>query len=372
MNTKLKILFLTNIPAPYRVDFFNELGKYCNLTVVFEGDKALDRDDKWKVSESCNFTAIHLKGLRIDNDKFFSFKIIDILNKKWDIIIIGGYSTPTSILAIEYLRVKRKKFIIEADGGFISDDSWIKYKLKKHLISAASWWFSSGYETTKYLVYYGAIKDKCYWFPFSSLTENDIKKAIFLRKYNRSKIKQKLNIHENQVILSVGRFIKSKGFDILIKAVRNIKKDVGVYIVGGKPTKEYQELKEIYGLNNLKFIDFQSKDDIVYYYAVADVFVLPTRNDVWGLVINEAMSFALPVITTDKCIAGLELVDDENGRIIPVNDIKCLSIAINSILNSNNIEEMGKKSLDRIRKYTIENMAYIHYEILTKINSGGV
>lgn len=43
----MKLLYITNIPSPYRVDFFNELSKYCDLTVLFERKKADDRDDNW-------------------------------------------------------------------------------------------------------------------------------------------------------------------------------------------------------------------------------------------------------------------------------------------------------------------------------------
>ena len=54
----------------------------------------------------------------------------------------------------------------------------------------------------------------------------------------------------------------------------------------------------------------------------ADIFVHPTETDVWGLVINEAMAHGLPIITTDGCVAGLELVkNNDNGFIIPVNNI---------------------------------------------------
>ena len=48
----MKVLFMANIPSPYRVDFFNELGKYCDLTVTFEGRTATDRDEKWRAAES--------------------------------------------------------------------------------------------------------------------------------------------------------------------------------------------------------------------------------------------------------------------------------------------------------------------------------
>ena len=44
---KMKVLFLTNIPSPYRVDFFNQLGKYCELTVLYELGYATNRDKNW-------------------------------------------------------------------------------------------------------------------------------------------------------------------------------------------------------------------------------------------------------------------------------------------------------------------------------------
>lgn len=54
----------------------------------------------------------------------------------------------------------------------------------------------------------------------------------------------------------------------------------------------------------------------------ADIFVHPTREDIWGLVVNEAMAKGLPVITTDRCVAGLELIKNESvGRIVPVENI---------------------------------------------------
>lgn len=43
----MKVLFLTNIPSPYRADFFQELGKRCELTVLYELDKAKDRNENW-------------------------------------------------------------------------------------------------------------------------------------------------------------------------------------------------------------------------------------------------------------------------------------------------------------------------------------
>ena len=57
------------------------------------------------------------------------------------------------------------------------------------------------------------------------------------------------------MVLSVGQFIHRKGFDILLKAIE-ADENVGVYIVGGTPTKEYVSLCENRGLNNVHFVEF--------------------------------------------------------------------------------------------------------------------
>ena len=267
----MKVLFMVNIPSPYRVDFFNELGKYCDLTVSFEGKYAKDRNKNWKSNPARNFKPIYLKGIRCSNDSFFCPEIIKIIREGWDKIIIGVYSTPTSMLAIEYLRVHKTPFCIEADGGLIKEESRFKYKIKKHYISSAAIWFSSGTMTTDYLVYYGAIKNKCYRFPFTSIAENDLIESLEIKDRYKKKLlenillernfseennrylsifrneirmsaRKKLKINEKKVILCVGQFIYRKGIDVLIKASYGLEENVGVYIIGGKPSEEYIKL----------------------------------------------------------------------------------------------------------------------------------
>ena len=91
--------------------------------------------------------------------------------------------------------------------------------------------------------------------------------------------------------------------------------------------------------------------------------MLPTREDIWGLVINEAMAYALPVITTDRCVAGLELVrSGTDGYIVPVEDAPALAEKMDVVL-SGAMEAMGASALERIRSYTIENMARVHAQV---------
>ena len=91
--------------------------------------------------------------------------------------------------------------------------------------------------------------------------------------------------------------------------------------------------------------------------------MLPTKSDAWGLVINEAMAQGLPIITTDRCVAGVELVENGiNGYIVPVDDNAALEEAVIRTLSEDYIA-MGKASLEKIRPYTIENMARVHMDI---------
>ena len=78
----MKVLFLTNIPSPYRVDFFNELGKKCELTVLYELERASNRDTKWSSNSSNNFTEIFLKGKKIGSDSAICFSVLKYLKNK--------------------------------------------------------------------------------------------------------------------------------------------------------------------------------------------------------------------------------------------------------------------------------------------------
>ena len=361
----MKVLFLTNLPSPYRVDFFNELGKICTLTVLYERKQATDRDEKWKAQKAEYFEEIFLTGKKFGNDSALCFSVYKYLkDPRYDLIVIGGYSTPTGILSIQYLKTKKKSFVLSCDGGMIKTEGNFIMKVKKHLISSASAWLSTGKKTTEYLLHYGAKKESIFKYPFTSLKNYELTNGN-IKCDEKIRLKKELKIKEDKVILSVGQFIHRKGYDVLLKAMRGIDKSVGVYIVGGKPTEEYVALKVKFDLTNVHFLDFKSKEELKGYYQVADLFVLPTREDIWGLVINEAMANGLPVITTDKCLAGLELVTDcENGFIVPVETEEDLIEKINIVLSNKDLQKsMSKNSLDKIEDYTIEKMAERHMEI---------
>lgn len=368
----MKVVWINNIPSPYRVEFFNELGKHIELTVIFERDSADDRNNEWFENSNKNFRCIYLNGRKCFKDQSLSLDIIKVLKSlNYDFCVLGVYSSPTQILANLYLRFLKRKFIISSDGGFIKKDRTISKLLKKFLISGANAWLSTGECTTKYLEYYGANKNKIFKYPFTSINNEDIVNEEIIDNINKKKeLKRELGVNEDKVILAIGQFIYRKGFDILIKALDSISNDAACYIIGGKTTEEYYNLIKSNSNNKIYFIEFQKKEIVKKYYQIADVFVLPTREDIWGLVINEAMANGVPVITTDRCIAGIELIEDNvNGYIIKNEDILSLREKIVKILNDKKLQKsMRYANKEKIKEYTIETMTKRHVEIFNELN----
>ena len=360
-----RVLFITNYPSPYRVRFFDELGKMMDVTVLF-ADRIEDkkhRNASWYVQGEGNFRAVQLeKKIATVGSNALCVDVVGWVKQKFDHIIVGGYSNPTIIWAMAYMRLHKIPFYMEVDGGLIREESAAKYRFKKMLVSAASDWISSGKNTTEYLVHYGAKLNHVFEYPFSSLVEEDIlSKPVSTEE--KTAIRKELRIVEKKMVLSIGQFIPRKGFDVLMKAAAQLPEDTGIYIVGGEATEEYLELKQSLGLENIHFVGFLKKEELARYYKAADLFAFPTREDIWGLVVNEAMAYGLPVITTDKCVAGLELIQDGiNGYIIPVEDEDTLAEKMQVVLASD-MEAMGQAALNAIRPYTIENMAKTHVEI---------
>lgn len=361
----MRLLFITNLPSPYRVDFFNELGKKCELTVCFERINAVDRDLLWKANSVNRFNEIYADVKPIFNDKSVGFGIVKVIkNTSFDKLIISGYASPSVILAIIYCKIKKIKYYIEGDGGFNHNDLFLKYLAKKCLLRGAQGYFTTCEEYINYLTKNGINRDLIIKYPFSSIKNKDIlEKPVALEE--KLELKKMLGIKEKKIILSVGQYIYRKGFDILLDATNLLPKEIGVYIVGGKPTKELISLREKFNLTNVYFIDFKEKKELKKWYMAADIFVFPTREDVWGLVINEAMACGLPIITTDRCIAGLEMIDSK--FIVPTNNSYELAKMINMVICNQILrQKMAEDNIKKIKDYTIEKMCDVHMKELER------
>ena len=364
-----KVLFITNIPSPYRVEFFNQLGQEngIELTVFFtecpDGDNY--RNDQWFGRDFYGFKAVFCTNHKMILNKFdLCPEILGWVKKDFDFIIFGGYSDPPYMIAMEYLKLHHRPYILEVDGGLTKQDNKIMRFIKRHFIGGAAYWFSSGKMTDRYLLHYGAKKEKIVPYPFSSLTRTDMEDAA-QKVANRQACRQIVGYEGKKNIVYVGRMTYDKGTDLLLEAAARLPKDIRFYLIGDEPAETYVKFCEEHGLDNVTFLPFKSKKELLDYYAGADFCVFPTRHDVWGLVVNEAMACGLGVISTDQCVAGMELIEEgKNGSIVPIDDPDALANAIAAALPHS--EQMGRASLEKIRAYTTENMVRAHVEFFAQ------
>ncbi|WP_419743908.1 glycosyltransferase family 4 protein [Macrococcoides bohemicum] len=351
-----KKLFVLNIAAPYRVEFLNQLAEKEDILVIFENISDKNRDEKWLANDKIKFKHYFIDK-KISN---LIRALIDLLIHKQ--IIIGGYATPISASFILFLKLLRKPFILNADGGFVKQEKWIIKKLKTFMISSASYWLSTGEKTNEYLQYYGANKLNIYEYPFSSVKNNDIK---LIDESHKKRLKSELNFKYKTNILYVGSFTSRKNVEILINAASKIS-NIGFHFVGGHPSEDYLKISN--ASENIYYYPHLSKEEVFKYYDASDLFIFPTLEDIWGLVINEAVSRGLPIITTNKCIAGLELLTSEELGIIIPADISPELLKEVIIETLNNYNKFNKeKILQKAKEYSIENMVESHIELLNQI-----
>ncbi len=355
--------------APYRVNLFKELSSYVELTVCFEKKNDSSRNSEWFEKSINNFEFIALKNW--DKPKKVKFEILKYLKKeKYDYVIAFEYSTHTASLMLTACRLKRIPYLINCDGAFINPHP-LKDKVKRLLVANARACLANGENAKNYFLHYGARLNNIYQHNFSSFYKNEILSRPVTAEMKKE-MKRSFGLPAKKIAMTVGQFIYRKGFDVLLKAWRMVDTEHVLLIIGeGEKEQEYREFIKEYAIDNVIIIGFKKKNELFNYYKASDLFVLPTREDIWGLVINEAMACGLPVITTDKCIAGVELIENgENGYLVKADDEEELAQRLNLLLKNEEItKKMAENNIEKIQKYTYENNALSNYETLTKISA---
>jgi glycosyltransferase involved in cell wall biosynthesis len=361
-----KVLFITNIPVPYRVDFYNALGQYCELTVIFEARRIGNQKFNWK-----DDNIRHFKPIFLTNGDFHAWKInIKVLaylyNIKWDLIFVTNYAYATESLALFFLKLVGIPYFYETDGAYIKkEESKLRFLLKSFFLKGAKVYMSPSNIADEYFRYYATKHIVIHRYPFTSIAEDDILPDPISPEY-KLELRNALGIKEKHVLLAVGQFIPRKGFDVLMRATHGMDKGIGIYIVGGEPSEEYLLLQDQLGLTNVHFVGFKTKKELSQYFKAADLFVHPTREDIWGLVINEAMAVGLPIITTNKCLAGIELLQDKRC-IVEADNVPQLHSAICELINdSETLRQLSIQNLDKIANYTIEKMVEAHLKVINQ------
>ena len=141
------------------------------------------------------------------------------------------------------------------------------------------------------------------------------------KSISKSNARGKIGLPGNKFIfLYVGQFIQLKGLDLLLSSIKRLCNEVDTtniefIFVGGKDS--YLKKNESKGLTSLiKVFEFKERDVLSLFYKAADCFIFPTRNDVWGMVVNEAVASGLPVAVSKYAGCADDLIENNISGIV--------------------------------------------------------
>jgi len=372
----LRIAIVTNIRSPYRKLQIEEFSKIPQISInVYYTDKnVLGR--KWNVKPINGVNEKVLQGYRLlKKYGYFNLGLVGIV-KSNDIIIIGGYEQPTYILLSFLCRFYKKPYVIIFDGispkKIHETENPVKFLLKKLVVKHASTIFGNGTVAKLYFSKkFGYNPDKI----FSQYLTVDIKKIMDLgrqKEFLRKNIRKKFNIHnDKKVIIYSGRLIKGKNVDLIIKAISVLKnKQEYVLLILGDGEEKQNLINLANTLNvHLRITGFISEQEELFkYYYAGDVLILPSYNESWGLVVNEAMAAGLPVIVSDECGSSLDLVrNGENGFVIHAGSFEDIAKAIEKVFENDNYKQFGATSKQIIKEWNFENSKLMFEKMLNSI-----
>ena len=271
---------------------------------------------------------------------------------------------------------KKKPFIITPHGGIninwdygdkipkmVSDKTigYLKKFLKPHYIAVSK-------TEIPLIKKFGAEDDHIHFIPHGVNT--DIFKLV-----NSRNLKKTYNLENSDIILYVGRIAKGKGVDKLIKIlniVHNKNKRVKLVIVGGDAGYLHivKNLIQSYNLSKHVIITgYIPKSQLPEYYSMADLVIYPSRQEIFGHVICEAMACGKAVIGSDIMGPSEIILDEKTGYTSDFKNLNKVSeIIINLFTNRELLNQMGKKGLERVKRYyTWEKAANLHLDLYKKV-----
>ena len=185
------------------------------------------------------------------------------------------------------------------------------------------------------------------------------------------------NANQTPELLFLSNLIESKGVFVLLDALKILKNKKITFhcnFVGGEGDISSQQLKQkISKLNLQNFVTYHGKqfgDDKYRLFNCSDVFILPTENECFPLVLLEAMQFSLPIISTYEGAIPEIIENGENGFLIKQRDSVDLAYKIQQLIENLSLRKsMGRTGKEKFeREYILSRFEQNMTEILTKIS----
>lgn len=389
-----KIAIFVSHPIQYQIPLFKRLAAELDidLKVFFfwdfgvkeTYDPQFDRKVKWDIPVLEGYKSEFLKNISPNKTSANFFGEINpglvskISGGRYDAIIVFGWQTISHWLAILMGFLTGTPVFIRGENPFNKEPkkSFLKRAVKqiilRGLFKPVKGFFCIGQENRKFYRYYGVPESKLHFVPYAVDNERFQRSSReYADKKQIRELKKKLGIDKEAVIiLFSGKLIPLKRPSDLIRAYSKLSGKTALLFVGDGPLRpELEKFVRKNGIKNVYFLGFVNQSEIGKYYSAADIFVLLSDSETWGVVVNEVMNFGKPVVISDAVGCGSDLVKQgENGYIFPVGDIDKLSEYLNDLSqNSSRRKAFGKKSLEIVENYTFNKDIEVIGEVINNI-----
>jgi glycosyltransferase involved in cell wall biosynthesis len=364
LPVRRRVAFLTNEVPPYRIPLYHELARTpgWDFRVFTCIDREMDR--LWDIRQSFpfvtkrSFSLSYVRRLRhggrerFDDSRQIHLPIghlCDLYRFAPDVIISGELGARTAIAAL-YARLFRTRLVVYYEGTPHTDrDLSTKQRFVRRVIRRAPHaYMVNGRQGRNYLEGIAVPSDTIF----------EIGEAVDAESFERQRtaeqratVRNELGVH-GECYLFCGALIPRKGLDQLLDAwevfARTADVDATLVIVGEGPERARLERRTSdAGLTNVRFLGHLQRARLPAIYHAADVFVFPTLEDCWALVVNEAMVAGLPVINS-KYAGSAELISDGvNGWVIDPLDKADLVRGLNAAWASRHDRETKRRAARR-------------------------
>ena len=225
------------------------------------------------------------------------------------------------------------------------------------------WGLYIGKNSREFFRYYGTPAERL--FPARYCVNNQFFRQQYLKlRETRLHIRSQFGINGPEpVVLFAGKLIDKKRPQLLLEAFRRVRQHVRCHLLfaGDGPLRsQLQNRVQDQGIEDVHWAGFLDQAELPRAYTAADIFVLPSAYmETWGLVVNEAMNFELPIVLSSHVGCGADLVEEgRNGHVFPSEDEGALVAALQSLIKSSERRmSYGRRSAEIVSHYSIDNCA---------------
>ena len=373
-----KIAVVTSHPIQYQAPLFRAISQQSDidLTVYFGCDygsnatkvhPGFGKAFAWDIPLLDGYKHVFLKNSkadvgvddwRLDGPELKSY----FESNQYDAVIVFGWNKVLFWQAIWWAKKYNISLILRAESNLKHTQSWLTKWIKKVsfpiLFKQFEAFMSIGSHNSELYRHYGvqkkAIHDAPYCVDNDFFAEGATKSAI-----KAGQLRVSLGIPESDtVFLFMAKFVdRKRPLDLIAAAVKNKEcRNFHVILVGGGELMEAcQSAITANQLDNVHLVGFINQTELPTYYAAADVFVLPSHYETWGLVLNEAMACGLPSIVSDTCGATQDMIiEGETGYSYPMGDVQQLAILMMLMADSSdNCRQMGLRAAGHVQNFSV-------------------